>query len=86
MIEFEQVQDLVWDIHTLCYHLLCMLQKRLHSLRDFRMKVISEKPIIWKEHYQYNHALPAVIEKDSILRGMEESIERNVGIVKREDK
>ena len=84
--EFGQVQEFLWDVHSACYHNLCKLKKRLRSLGDFRMAVISEKPIIWKEHYMYCHLLDAVIEKGSVLRGMEESVERNIGIVKTEDK
>ena len=76
----------MWDVQTACYHRICMLKMRLQSLRDFRMQVIAEKAITWNEHYDYAHVLDAVIEKGSVLRGMEESVERNIGIVKREDK
>ena len=76
---------LLWDVHTACYHRLCFLKVRLRSFGQFRMRVLRAKPITWKEHYLFGHTLKAVVQKGSVLRGMEESVERNIGIVKKED-
>ena len=61
-----------------------MLKVRLRSLAEFGLRVIRAKPISWKEHNMYAHTLKAVTEKGSVLRGMELSAERNIGILKKE--
>ena len=67
-------------------HRLSILRARIQSWRELRVDVIQPRVMTPKEHQDWHHVYDLIQRYGSIVRGCEESVERDVQKVKAQER
>lgn len=85
-LKFAQVQQLAWEMNTLCVHQKAILRHRIQSWMNFRKKVLPYRRLTHKEHYDHAHMFYFIQLYGSVARSGEEGTERCIQTVKKQSK
>ena len=83
VFEVKQVEDLMHITDPLCMHEMAKFKLKIDSFKRYRLEFLSYKPITWKEHDEFEHAIPFLLAYGSIGRFGEKFVERYVKVVKK---